>query len=125
MIMIHLTHPSISSTNQENVKHPQSLITMTTLPTNLLGTSNMPTTIIQHLGQGVYPGSPAAPTEHYFVSLITIILRRYWICHTRTSKICCYYKTNFVPNAFGRCLKYSHTTHMNKFYYRDQIHLNS
>ena len=125
MITILLTpFQSVSSTNQENVKHPPSRSIMITLLTHLLGTSNMPTTIMQHLGQGIHPGSSAAPTEHCFVSLVTTISRRYWIYHARTSKIFCYCKANFFPNSFCRCLKYSHTTYVNKLYHRDQRHFN-
>ena len=48
------------------------------------------------------------------------IPRRFWIHLARTSKLCYYCKENFVLNAFHRCLSYSHTTHKNKLYYRDQ-----
>ena len=40
---------------------------------NIPGTSNIPTTIMQHLDRGVHPGSSAIPTEHYFLSLVTTI----------------------------------------------------
>ena len=43
----------------------------------------MPTTIMRHLGRGAHPGSSAVQTEHYFESLVTTILRRYWIRHIR------------------------------------------
>ena len=111
MITILLTHPIVSSINQENGKHPPSLTMMKIFLVHLLQISNMPTTIMWHLGQGIHPSSSAAPTEHYFVSLVTMILRRYWTRHAWISKICCYCKANIFPDDFGRCLRYSHTTH--------------
>ena len=115
---------SIIPSNQANGKYPPSLTMMMICLVHLLGISNIPTTIIQYSGWGAHPGSSAVPTGHYFLSLVTIILSRYWILHARTSKIFCYYKANFVPDGFGKCLKYSHTTHENKFYCRDHRHLN-
>ena len=62
---------------------------------NLPGTGNIPTIIMQHVDRGVNPGSSVVLTEHNFLSLVITILRRYWICHARTSKICYYCNTNF------------------------------
>ena len=47
--VIFLTHPIVSSTNQENGKYSPSLTMVMTPPLHLLGISNMPTTIMWHL----------------------------------------------------------------------------
>ena len=80
--------------------------------------------IIGHLDLSAHPGLSAVPMEHYSVSLVTAFFRIYWIRHKRTHKIFCYCKTNLVPDAFCRVLKYLHTTHKDKLYHRDQRHSN-
>ena len=91
---------------------------------HLLGLSNMPTIVMCHLGRGAHPGSSAVLTQHCFESLVTMILRRYLIRLSSTLKIFCYCKVSFVPDGCDSCLKYSHTTHESKLYYRDKRHLN-
>ena len=93
------------------------MIVLVAAKLNLLGTSNMPTTIMRHLVRGFHPGSSAVPTEHYFLSSVTAIPRRYWIHHAWISKIFCSRKANVVPDAFSdvysihtRCTRTSSTT---------------
>mmetsp|Transcript_39247 Transcript_39247/g.43891 ORF Transcript_39247/g.43891 Transcript_39247/m.43891 type:complete len:220 (+) Transcript_39247:372-1031(+) len=128
MIMTSVTHLNNGGSNQcfEKDSTPTRKIMTTTLSLYLIILSNQVNRkhLPRHVVRGVHPSSSAARTEYYFVSLVLMILRRYWTRHALILKIFCFRKANFVQDAFFRCLHYSHRTHENKLYYRDRGHLN-